>query len=691
MSPRHRLLFVAALLAGFGLRVADLDGFSLWLDELIQLRLAQAAWGDFPAALTYGAHMPADFVLTRLALGWGSQEFWLRLPAAFIGVISVALIVAVARRLAPPPIPALSALLLAFAPLAVQYSRELRPYSLFLALVLLSTWLYLAAAKRPEAWMGYAPAMLALLHTHLFGLTLLPVHGLHWLVTGLAAARRQRRWQALAPGVSAFAVILAIFLLSPFRPDYLFRFGQALAQGLTGPSAAASLQIAPVASAFPTLAELAAELPTGLTGAWPWGLPVLLTAIVGVIIRRRRPADLALILLWLLLPPVLILYSLAQRDQFFSPRYLIGSLPPLLILTAAGLTGLAAAFGRATALPQPIRRALPSLAVCLLIATFTPGLRLARHPDYEDWRAAAAYLRPRLTATSAVVIPAAAAYVRHYLPETRLIDADTLDQVAVAAGDAADIYLLQSLYSRFPIANYPSLAAGALEQHFAPSLDLYHFPASALAQTSAPADLELLPAQLTTPRPADHIDELRQFARQARANTDWPAAIAALQVLIPLQSGDGNLWAELGFAYQQTGRPQDAIRAYRNSLTIDDDNPWAHLLLAGLLRQSEQAAEAIVHGRRAVELAPDLPEAWAALAFALHADKKSVEALAAFDRALKLRPNNLDLRLGRAHAAEAARSPLAEEAWRAVLDLAPPPDITATACKNLANAHPACK
>lgn len=678
-------------MAGFGLRVADLDGFSLWLDELIQLRLAQETWSDFPAALAYGAHMPADFALTRLALGWGSQEFWLRLPAAFAGVISIALIFAVARRLAPSPIPTLGALLLACAPLAVQYSREMRPYSLFLALALLCTWLFLASARRPEAWMGYAPAMLALLHTHLFGLTLLPVHGLHWLLTGLVAAYRQRRWQVLAPGLSAFAVILAIFLLSPFRPDYLLRFGRALAQGLAGPSAAESLQIAPVASAFPPLAELAAELPTGLTGAWPWGLPVFLSAIFGLIAWRRRLADLALILLWLLLPPILILYSLAQRDQFFSPRYLIAGLPPLLILAAAGLTRLAAALGRATTLPPPFPRAWPYLAAGLVIASFIPGLRLARHPDYEDWRAAAAYLRPRLGATSAVVVPAAAAYFRYYLPETQLIDANQLDQIALAAGDAADIYLLQSPYSRFPIADYPSLVAGALAQHFAPSLDLYHFPASALAQTSAPAGLSLLPTELTSPRSADHIDELRQFARQARVQADWPAAIAALQVLIPLQSGDGNLWAELGFAFQQSDRPQDAIRAYRNSLTIDDENPWAHLLLANLLRQSGQPAEAVVHGRRAVELAPDLPEAWAALAYALHHDKQFTAALTAFEAGLNLRPNDLNLRLGRAHAAQAARSPLAEPAWRAVLDLAPPPDITAAACKNLSNPHPACK
>ncbi len=690
MSPRQRLLLLATFLAGFAVRVVNLDGFSLWLDELIQVGLAQKQWADFPAALTYGANMPADFLATKMMLGLGGQEFWLRLPAVFVGLLSIALIFAVARSFAPAPAPAFTALLLAFSPLAVQYSREVRPYSLFLALSLLSAWLYLAAIKRPEAWMGYVVAMLALLHTHLFGLAMLPVHGLHWLVISLPRARKQRRLQVLAPGFSAFAVILAIFLLSPFRPDYLFRFGSALVQGLSGPTAAERLQIARATSLFPALGEVLISLPRELSGVWPWGLPTAALALLGAVSLRKRPAALLHLLLWLLLPIFLILYSLAQRNQFYSPRYLICSLPPLLILTTVGLTALAAAVGRW--LPgMQLRRSLPYVAVLFLVLALVPNLAKAREPRYEDWRAAAGYLQPRLTDRSAVVIPAAAPYVRHYLPAVKVIDANSLDQIALAVEGYDDIYLLQSPYSQFPLTSYPQLATDHLERHFEPALDLYHFPASLLVQQATTTVLGLLPAELTTPSPADHIDDLRQFASQARSDGDWPSAIAALQTLIPLQSNDGNLWAELGFAYQQSNQPEPAVRAYRNSLIVDDANPWAHLLLSNLLRHSGQTAEAVEQGRRAVDLAPDLPEAWAALALGLHAVGQFSEAMAAFDSGLTLRPNDLGLRVGRAHAATAARSPVAGAAWSAVLDLAPPPDIAAAACENLADAHPRCQ
>lgn len=688
MSPRLRLSLLVVFLAGFGLRVVSLDGFGLWLDELIQVHLAKQALHDYPLALAYGANMPVDFLITKAVIGWGEQDFWLRMPAVFFGVISIALIFNLSRSFLPAPGPWFSALLLGFSPLAVQYSRELRPYSLFLTLTLLSTWFYLAASRRPAAWVGYVFAMLALLHTHLFGLALLPVHALHWLVTGLLAARRRRRLHALIPGAAAFVVILTVFLLSPFRPDYLFRFGRALVQGLSGPTAAESLQIAAATSIFPNLGELVRELPLGLSGSWPWGLPMVAAALLGLAGLRKRPAALSLLLLWLLAPPCLILYSLAQRNQFYSPRYLIVSLPPLLILAASGLSLVVAGLSQALRW-TPARRALPYLAALLLVLTFAPNLASAREPFYENWRDAAAYLRPRLTSKTAVVIPAAAAYLQHYLPGATLIDAGTLDQIAAAVADGDDIYLLQSPYSQFSLADYPWLTFDYLEAHFAPAIDLYHFPADVLSQDFT-ASLSQLPPELTAPSPADHIDALREFARQARSEGNWPAAIAALQVLIPLQSSDGGLWAELGFAYQQSNQTDGAIRAYRRSLTIDDSNPWAHLLLSNLLRQAGQPAEALEQGRRAVELAPDLAAAWAAWAYSLYDMGQFAEALATFDQSLALLPNDLDLRVGRATAATAVHAAAAADAWRAVLDLTPPPDIAGIACAQLANDHPAC-
>ncbi len=157
-------------------RVANLGGFSLWLDEIIETNQASGGFGEMLAALRADAvHPPLEGVFSWLGLHLGLGESARRLiPIAFgIGTI---LIVArwVARRFGR-----LEGLLvgaaMALAPFHVHYSQELRPYSLALFCAALS----LSAADRlldsPDArrGVGFFFAVLATLYTHYLSVAIL--------------------------------------------------------------------------------------------------------------------------------------------------------------------------------------------------------------------------------------------------------------------------------------------------------------------------------------------------------------------------------------------------------------------------------------------------------------------------------------------------------------------------------------
>jgi len=162
---------VLVLLAGWGLRVHALGAKSLWYDELRQVEVAQAPLSNLEDLLIEHAARPLDYLVTHALLPFtgpvdavaGRAEFWLRFPAAVWGLLTLAAFWPLARRWLKPPAAnglaaALAGGLLAAAPLAVQYSQELRPYALYLLISVLSFYCLdcaLGLGRRPKR----APAL----------------------------------------------------------------------------------------------------------------------------------------------------------------------------------------------------------------------------------------------------------------------------------------------------------------------------------------------------------------------------------------------------------------------------------------------------------------------------------------------------------------------------------------------------
>lgn len=194
---------------GAALRLYDLGGASLWMDE--GFTWMRASGGALP--LDLDKHPPLYYALVRALLAFGQSEWAVRLPAALAGIASIAAVFALGREAYGWREAGIAATLLALSGLHVLMSRDGRGYAVAALLLTVATLYWLRLLRDPEAgprvltgW--YAAALLAI-YTHYLTFFAL---GLQWGIA-LVADRRRDRWIALA-------ALLAVAYL-PWIPSLL--------------------------------------------------------------------------------------------------------------------------------------------------------------------------------------------------------------------------------------------------------------------------------------------------------------------------------------------------------------------------------------------------------------------------------------------------------------------------------------
>lgn len=387
-----RLALPALVALALALRLWNLGGESLWLDEgytwriarLPLPRLLESAWAD--------VHPPLYYLLEHAWIGaFGTGEAMLRLPSALLGALAVLLAARFGRRLLGARAGLLAGLFVAVSPFHVQFSQEARNYSLLAVLSLLSyfalvAWRERGGAARLAAWVACASAMT---YTHNFGWFVLAAQN-SWMAYEWERARRDgsARRVPLAPWVAAQAAVVALYL--PWTG--LFRHQMQHVNHY--------FWVAP-----PTPLAL-------LRTAWDYagstaGLPLLAVLVALASVRLARPrgggADparaaerSALVLLWAWLACGIVLpwaYSLLVAPVFI----------PRATLPAAFACWLLAAAGAARLTPAWLRRAaVASFALFALVRVL--GLYAA--PNKERWREATRDVEAAARAGDAVVVSA---------------------------------------------------------------------------------------------------------------------------------------------------------------------------------------------------------------------------------------------------------------------------------------------
>ena len=340
-SARNWVVAVIPALAEVVVGGYRIGGASLWRDEAATIGGSQRPLTAILAMLPNqdAVHGPYYVLMHAVIAAGGISATTLRLPSLLAMSVAVGLTAALGRRLAQASglpgaraVGLLAGLALIAVPLTTRYAQEARPYALTTLFAVLATYALVRAAPRP-AWPWWVLYAAALTLAGLFSLLTILIVAAHaaslwWARSqaggGVFTPRIMRRWLA--------ACLAAAILLAPVA--YL--------------SAGQSAQLNWVRR--PDLST-AATLLRDFAGATPLIPVVAALALLGCVaangIRHRGVITLAGIALpWLVLPPV-VLIAVSFAHPVYVERYVLFCLPPLALLTSAGLVWLATLTRRA--------------------------------------------------------------------------------------------------------------------------------------------------------------------------------------------------------------------------------------------------------------------------------------------------------------------------------------------------------
>ncbi|MGQ9628231.1 MAG: glycosyltransferase family 39 protein [Anaerolineae bacterium] len=416
---------VAIILLGLALRFYRLGAQSLWLDEAFSLWAA-----SFPLDLSLqilvgdAVHPPLFYLLLRLTMLAGQDEFFLRLPAAFFGVAAIPLIYVVGRRFFGVGAGLLAALLLSLSPLHVWYSQEARMYTMSAFLALLCMYFFLRVAGGLSR-AGFPSPYFSLQWRENPHPSPTPQAveggGIDWFALGLCSA--------LAYITHYFTLFLPlaqlVFIICTFRQNHrLFRkwvLCQALAFAPLVPwlwavyhREALSFGIGWIPR--PTLLDIPLTLwnfslgYTGQAGLFSWGLsPRLiglaffaLTFLNGV--RQALFGKVSLLAVFWLALPLAIDFIISLRLPLYVDRHFLIALPAYLILVAGGAMGNMENGGWRMGNGWRAWRFTLGLALVLSATLSLPAVYHDPAFAKEDWRAAARYIEREEKAGDALAL-----------------------------------------------------------------------------------------------------------------------------------------------------------------------------------------------------------------------------------------------------------------------------------------------
>ncbi len=253
----NRWLLLTILLVCWLLLNVDLEGRSLWTDEVFTAEWIQLPVGDLIQRTADDVHPPLYFLGVQL---WsavaGRSDFALRFPSLAAGWLSVAVLYRLARGLAGGRVALLCAGVWGFSPALILYARMARYYAPTTLCALLATYTLWRALDRGAAtrntrwlsWLAYVMAgWAAMFSFYLSGLLLL-AHGvfvlrvsntrgfLRWLLSVGGMAVLLLPWAGVVAGQTVrrggsaadLAFGSAGFLLKAGYTTYAFALGESM-------------------------------------------------------------------------------------------------------------------------------------------------------------------------------------------------------------------------------------------------------------------------------------------------------------------------------------------------------------------------------------------------------------------------------------------------------------------------------
>lgn len=210
---RSTILMFCVLAAGLLLRIYDLAGESLWLDEGTSIRRSQLSLINIVFELISNVHPPLYFFILHYWIGlFGDSEFSARFLSVIFGFSSIIMIYRLGVLLFNKHIGILSALLLSLSEFHIRFSQEVRGYSMMVFLTLVSMYFFMRLREGKErkfVW-GYILSSSALMYTHNYGLLIILAQNMYVLSRYLL---RKNAQHSLVIGWWRLQIVLGLLYL----------------------------------------------------------------------------------------------------------------------------------------------------------------------------------------------------------------------------------------------------------------------------------------------------------------------------------------------------------------------------------------------------------------------------------------------------------------------------------------------
>ncbi len=386
-------LLVAILLAGFILRLNQLDSFSFRGDEAFTV----LNWVNRPLAETLQSEIPVRDPQPPLAYalfrGWalvfGTGELVMRVLPVFGSLAGIAGMYALGHRIDGRRTGLLAAALLTVHPFMIWHAQDARPYAIWVAASTIAAWLALCALRRDRAkdWLLYVLAAASaayLYYLEIFFLVALNIYAIFYLRKRLSLLRRWLAAQFL------LAVVLAPWYL---QERLLLGSGYGGTAGVTEPLQLVTWLLPALQFGRSLSPEIAARS----------SLLVICALLAGLWFMARRNNRYTIYVgLAAFLPPLLLGLA-AMFLNVFAPRYVLASTPACLLL----LVSLAVALWRRALWTRLLATAIFAAWLGLMLHSLNNAWFNPEFAKSPDWRGLALYLRQETVPGDMVIQTAA--------------------------------------------------------------------------------------------------------------------------------------------------------------------------------------------------------------------------------------------------------------------------------------------
>lgn len=382
------LLVIILLITTF-LRFYQLGVESLWMDEVASIHESGLS---ITQIAIHSNQPPLYFLVLRFwTTIWGNSEFAVRSLSSIVGIVGVGVIYIVGHTLFDRRVALIAAFLSTFSAFQIYYSQEARGYILLMLLTALSFLFFFRMLRSSHTYwyIAYLISSLLMGYTHYYSWFIIAAQLLFLLMFRPRDLRL--KWNTLLTYITLFCLLIPQLILLntsynslTSRSFFWIPIPSLKTVGGTLGLFSASPEWLPgfyaILAIFTGLSILGLVIfkkidTPAISNSFLWYLKNLLCRV-----KLEKDRESILLIIWLVIP-ILIAFVVSR---FFTPiywhRYLICSLPPLVLLVSKGLAKISS-------------KSIFYPMIAIIVILSTPGLyQYYAHDVKEQWREVAKYI-----------------------------------------------------------------------------------------------------------------------------------------------------------------------------------------------------------------------------------------------------------------------------------------------------------